>query len=156
MRLPGCLKKEFRVEPEFSFSTRAIFRLGFLLLALGITRQASAQLYWDVNGSVSGASSGSTAIGTWGSGFNNWSSSSNGTSATVGWTSGQQAIFSAGANATGNYTVTVSGNQTVSGLVFQEGNLTLSGGKLTLTTGVGGATIDVSAGRRATIASQVD
>src|SRR4051794_24323435 len=93
--------------------------IGLILICwMAMEEEARAQLYWDVNGSVSGASSGSTAIGTWGSGFNNWSSSSNGTSATTGWTSGQQAVFSAGTNATGNYTVTVSGNQTVSGLVF--------------------------------------
>lgn len=127
----------------------------FCLVGIGNAIEASAQLYWDVNGSGVGSGSGSTAVGTWGSGFNNWSTSSNGTSATVGWTSGQQAIFSAGTNATGTYTVTVSGNQTVSGLVFQEGNVTLSGGKLTLTTGVGAATVSVNGGWKATIGSEI-
>ena len=45
---------------------------------------------------------------------------------------GDTAVFAAGTTATGAYTVTVSGTQTVGGLTFEEGTVTLSGGQINL------------------------
>ncbi len=91
---------------------------------------ASAQtLYWDTNGATVGA--GTTPSATWStSGGNNkkWSTSSAGTLATAVWTSGADAVFSAGTDATGSYTVTLSGTQNVSSITVEEGNPTFSGG----------------------------
>src|SRR5882672_376770 len=61
-------------------------------------------LYWDTNGATAGSSG---ANGTWGT-SNFWSTNSAGTAATAGFTSGRDAVFSAGTNATGSYTVTIS------------------------------------------------
>ena len=89
----------------------------------------SANQYWDSNGTAAGA--GVTPTGTWGS-ANFWNEDFAGTSATTGYTSGSIATFAAGTDATAAYTVTVSGTQTVSGLTFEEGTVTLSGGTLSL------------------------
>jgi len=105
--------------------------------------------YWDVNGTNSGGSSSAVAPGTWGV-DDFWSASSAGTNATTGWTSGGTAIFSAGTNVTGVYTVNVSGNQSAAGITFQAGTVTLSGGTVTLT---GGAKVTVNSGLAATINS---
>ena len=126
----------------------------FLLLGLCFATPSFGQRYWDINGTISGASANNVAPGTWG--VNNfWSTSSSGTATTATWTPGQQAVFSAGANATGAFTVAVSGNQSASGIVFEEGTVTLSGGTLTLTSGVGKATLSVASTNFATIASQL-
>src|SRR5208337_4436346 len=83
--------------------------------------------YWDLNGATAGA--GTAPSGTWDSTSTNWSSSANGTVATGPW-AGQNAIFSAGSDATGAYTVSVSGTQVVAGLFVEAGTPTFSGGQL--------------------------
>jgi fibronectin-binding autotransporter adhesin len=123
-------------------------------LYISFSHSATAQLYWDANGRSNGASTNGLATGTWGV-DNFWSTSPSGNRNTGSWTSGQQAIFSAGNDATGAYTVTVVGNQVVSGIVFEEGTLTLTGGTLTLGSGVGNATIEVTSTNFATIISQL-
>ncbi len=100
---------------------------------------AQTTVYWDRNSNTSGSSGGTTAAGTWAQSSNsNWSTSSAGTNATSNWgaiAAGDKiAVFAAGTNATGTYTVTTSGTiNNVAGLTFQEGNVTLGGtGTLTL------------------------
>lgn len=106
-----------------------LLRTLFLLIA---TVSAQAQFYWDANGPTAGAG-GTTPTGTWGiDGF--WSSSVTGSATTAGWSSGGVAVFSAGTDATGSYTVTVSGTQNIGGLTVEEGSPTLSGGTLNFTT----------------------
>lgn len=88
-------------------------------------------LYWDRNGNTAGA--GATPTGTWstsGGTNKNWSTNSAGTATTATWTSGADAVFSAGSDATGNYTVTVSGTQNVSSITVQEGSPTLATGTI--------------------------
>src|SRR5207237_1773028 len=96
----------------------------------------AANSYWDSNDNVSGAGS-ATPTGTWGlDPF--WSSSSTGVASTTAWTAGDTAFFSAGSDATGVFTVNVSGAQTAGGIKVQEGTLTLSGGAITMVgTGAG-------------------
>jgi autotransporter-associated beta strand protein len=89
------------------------------------------QLYWDLNGSTAGAG-GSVLTGTWGSTNSNWNTSIAGTNSTIAWNSGECAMFAAGTDGGGTYTVTVSGTQSIGGLNFQTGNVTLTGGAFSL------------------------
>lgn len=134
--------------------TRLLFLLGVATFA---TLSVSAQtLYWDTNGITAGAG-GTTPAGIWGvDAF--WSTSSAGTVATGAWTPGGTAVFAAGTDASGVYTVTVNNTQSVGGITFEEGatsgaGVTLSGGTLDFT---GGATISMlGANRLATISSVI-
>lgn len=85
--------------------------------------------YWDIDGATSGAG-GATPTGNWTD--SNWSSDVTGSSATSNWTAGRAAVFSAGTNASGAFTVNVSGTQSADAIWVQEGALTLSGGDITL------------------------
>jgi autotransporter-associated beta strand protein len=105
------------------------------------TLRAQTIIYWDTNGATAGASGSTTAAGTWDQSTTGyWSTNSLGTSSTTTWGAAIGAgtgiaNFSAGTNATGAFTVTVSGTVTgVAGLTFEEGAVTLGGtGTLTLT-----------------------
>jgi len=101
-------------------------------MVLGNISLRAQTLYWDTNGSSSGAG-GTSPSDTWatsGGSNKNWTTSSGGTSNTTWWSSGANAVFSAGSGATGSYTVTVSGTQNVSGITVQEGAPTLTGGTI--------------------------
>jgi len=95
--------------------------------------RAQTTVYWDINGNTAGAG-GTSPAGTWassgGAGNRRWSTSSAGTASTALWTSGNDAVFSAGADATGSFTVTVSGTQNVSSIRVDEGSPTLSTGTI--------------------------
>ncbi len=85
--------------------------------------------YWDSNGSVAG--SGSSPSGTWGvDPF--WSTSSGGTVETfnTSLTSADDAVFSAGSDASGDYTITLDGSKTVRQVWGKNGNVLLTGGAL--------------------------
>lgn len=123
-----------------------------LFLVLRCTAPALAQLYWDTNGKTGGAGYGGIAPGVWGVG-SLWTTSAGGTSTTRAWSAGEQAVFSAGGDTFGAFTISLSGNQVASGLVFQEGSVTLRDGSLTLRRGTGGGTISVASDLSATIDS---
>lgn len=102
------------------------------LLAFTSNQQATmAQSFWDINGATAGAG-GATPAGTWSATTTDWNTDSTGAAAGAvsSWTPGSAAVFSAGTDATGKYTVTVSGTQSVSGLTTEEGTVSLSGGTL--------------------------
>jgi fibronectin-binding autotransporter adhesin len=103
-----------------------------LVLALQTLSVRAATFTWD------GALGGTTfdSSGTWNATTANWWSGS----ADVAWTSGGTAQFGFGTGGTNPYTVTVSGSQTVGGILFQNQIYTLnsSGGSLYL--GAGGIT----------------
>ncbi len=84
-------------------------------------------MYWDPNGATPGA--GSAPSGTWDITSANWTTDPTGSSAPGPWT-GVTAIFSAGSDATGAYTITVSGVQTVNHLLVRAGTATFGGGQL--------------------------
>ncbi|SDR65616.1 hypothetical protein SAMN05444173_0088 [Opitutus sp. GAS368] len=96
-----------------------------------------AIVYWDTNGTTAGAG-GPTPSGTWstanGAANKRWSTSSAGTATTSSWTSGNDAVFSAGTDATGAFTVTVSGTQNVSSITVNLGSPTLSSGNINFST----------------------
>lgn len=113
-----------------SFLNRRSFHLPALLWVCVGSHAFGANWFWDSNGTTAGA--GTTPTGTWGT-STFWSTNSGGTVATTAWTAGNTAVFAAGTDASGAYTVTVSGTQSTAGLTVEEGNVTLSGGGITLT-----------------------
>jgi fibronectin-binding autotransporter adhesin len=91
-------------------------------------------LYWDTNGTSVGATNTTTAAGTWGTN-NYWTTDPAGLIATRSWISASDAVFSAGSNATGSFTVTVSGSQAVRNLTVRNGTITFSSGTLQIAPG---------------------
>src|SRR6185503_18320566 len=114
----------------------ALAGLTSLLLA---TLPARAQLYWDANGVTAGA--GVMPAGIWGTDAF-WSADPLGLLAPGAWVPGSTAVFSAGSDATGAFTVTVSGTQTAGGMVIDEGTVTIAGGAVS----IGGGPVTVNAG----------
>jgi autotransporter-associated beta strand protein len=108
-----------------------------------------AQLYWDTNAGTDGTTN--PPNGTWNAANAFWNTVSGGTGTPAAWVAGQTAVFSAGTNGVGAFTVTISGAQTASGVTFEEGTATLTGDGLNLT----GGTISVAAGLTSTIQSAV-
>ena len=108
----------------------AVLRLiteGVLLAIRFISGPAgAAELYWDANGATPGA--GTTVNGTWGV-DSYWSNDANGvsTSRSLATTLNNKLYFSAGTDATGNSTVTLSGGMVAGGLVVNQGSITLEG-----------------------------
>jgi fibronectin-binding autotransporter adhesin len=114
----------------------------FAALATGQARGQSS-LWWDTNGATPGASVGTTATGTWDNSTANWTTDSTGASPTTTWTGPNTAMFAAGSNATGAYTVTVAAGTTianVAGITIEEGTLTLAAGDSASTLGLTGNT----------------
>ncbi|MBA4018934.1 MAG: hypothetical protein C0483_17335 [Pirellula sp.] len=101
----------------------------------------AATVYWDINGVTPGAG-GATPGGTWSTSGLMWNADLNGAgTGSVGWTAGNIAAFAAGTDAAGSYTVDVTGTQSIAGLLFEEGTVTLNGGALSLATAT---TMDVN------------
>src|SRR3954447_17738255 len=88
--------------------------------------------YWDIDTIDQAGAGGATPSGTWDTGTTaNWNTNSDGTGLPGFWTAGDAAVFSAGGDATGTYTVTVNGTQSLTGLTMEEGTvISTSGGTL--------------------------
>ena len=129
---------------------RSLLIAGALAPLVAVSSAAHAALYWDGNGPALGA--GSAPTGTWGS-DSWWSADANGEAATVAWTAGEAAVFSAGANAAGPWTLAISGTQTASSVLFEEGTVNVSGGLSpgTIDTGTGTVTVGTGAGTSARV-----
>ncbi len=129
-----------------------------VLISLSLPNASFAQttVYWDRNSSTAGAG-GASPSGTWANNNaaanRNWSTSAAGTATTARWDGGDYAVFSAGTDATGNYTVTVSGTVGVDGITIEEGTPTFSGGVINFSD----STPDfiVNSGRTATVNSLI-
>ncbi|HND61946.1 MAG TPA: autotransporter-associated beta strand repeat-containing protein [Opitutaceae bacterium] len=124
LRPPPPLFPEFRLR-------LSPFLIGLLLAVLGVVHgRAQTTLYWDTNGSTSGA--GATPSATWSNSNTdkNWSTGFFGNSSTVQWTAGSNAFFSAGFDASSAFTVTVSGTISVAGMTVLMGDPTFTGGTL--------------------------
>jgi fibronectin-binding autotransporter adhesin len=106
--------------------------------ALGGDSVHGALSYWDANGTDPGAApSFGQAPGFWGLDAN-WSTSSAGTATPGAWTDNNTAVFSAGTDAIFDFQVDLLADQSVAGMIFEEGNVTVGpAGNITLT-GAGG------------------
>jgi autotransporter-associated beta strand protein len=94
--------------------------------------------YWDLDDSTPGAgSTAGDASGTWNGANTFWN---------------QAATFAAGTDATAAYTVTVSGTQDIGGLGFEEGDVTLSGDGLRMTSD---SELTVASGATGTVSSAI-
>lgn len=110
------------------------------ILSVVIPMNVSAAIYWDLNDIEPGT--GLFASGTWDSTSFTWNPNAAGTDAVVAWTAGETAVFSAGTDAVDPYTINVSGTQTATGVVIEEGAVTLTGGVVA----IGGGTVVVGPG----------
>ena len=128
-------------------TTRSKLLACALIAAVSVAAPQSAlatNLYWDVNAAATGATNSTTAAGTWGTGILwNTDSTGGGGTFTATTTLDDDLTFSAGTNATGNFTVTLSGARQARSIVIEEGNqLTLAGTSTpSLTIGSGGITV---------------
>ena len=104
-------------------------RLG-ILLALCPAAQAT-DYYWDIDGATAGAG-GPTPSSTWSTTDATLSTDAAGATAVAArtTTTADRLFFSAGTDATGIYTVTVSGTQNIGRLTFQDGAVNLTGGTI--------------------------
>src|SRR5687768_11927935 len=104
---------------------RAALALATAVAAVGFGQTAkAADQYWDLNGATDGAG-GPTPTGTWNTTNTNWNTDPlGGAAGAVGsWVSGDSAFFSAGSDATGAFTVTLSAVQNAGGLTVEEGTV---------------------------------
>lgn len=111
---------------------RTLAGIGSLILTGSVAHGATA--YWDTNGATAGSGN---AGGTWGNAT--WSADSTGTSATTNWVNGDIAVFAAGTDGTGTYTVTLGSPVTASGITFEE---VIDNNSKTIT----GSSIDIGGG----------
>ena len=111
------------------FHTSVVFPFkGWLLFATLLTGgpAGAAELYWDTNGTTPGA--GATVNGTWGvNSYWNMDAAGVLNSLRLATTLNDTLYFSAGTDATGNSTVTLSGAVSAGGLVVNQGSITLAG-----------------------------
>lgn len=125
-----------------SLPTRShLMRLGAMLITAGTA--GAANLYWDTNGTTAG--SGTATGGDWEGA--NWNTTADGTTTIPSlWVGGETAVFSAGTNATGSFTVNVNSTVTAAAILFEEiaagNNRTFNGSG---TINIGGGTITSSA-----------
>src|SRR3954471_12443724 len=87
-----------------------------LIIATSATVATAQTKYWDVDGLSHAGAGSTTPNGTWSTSTTHWNTDSTGLGIPAAWTDGSIAAFSAGTDATGTYTVTVSGTQNLSGL----------------------------------------
>ncbi|OYV04992.1 MAG: hypothetical protein CFE26_13945, partial [Verrucomicrobiales bacterium VVV1] len=89
---------------------------------------SAGTVYWDTNSTTAGSGN---ADGTWDAASTNWGDAA-GTGTTAIWTAADTAAFAAGTDFTGTRVVTVSGTQSIAGILVDSEvvNLTLTGGTL--------------------------
>src|SRR5437016_540559 len=112
-------------------SSRYYVRLAayaILMLTTGLLGPAlAATYYWDTNGATLGTGTNPNGVWDIGSSFWNFDRDGSVSAPTVTTSALDDLIFSAGSDATGAYTVTVSGTQEAKSLTFEDGTATLSG-----------------------------
>ena len=104
---------------------RILPTLGTVIVAFSLVPVGAQTVYWDTNGDTGG--SGNTG-GAWNSGTN-WTTDALGELATQAWVDGNAAVFSAGADGTGSWTVTIDGTIETPSILFSDtGTKTITGG----------------------------
>ncbi len=105
-------------------------------LTLATPSAFATDLYWDTDDATAG-SGGATPSGSWATSGTTWSTDSAGATATAALTTTglDHLFFSAGTDATGSYSVSLSSDQSAKSLTFEEGAATLTGSTLSLADG---------------------
>lgn len=112
-----------------SFVVRVTDALGLSASATLNMTVDSGVFYLDLNGTAPGSGAGGGAVwGIWGG----WTTSETGQALTFPWLDGASAIFSAGNDVVGNYSVTLDGSRQVKAMTFRSGIPALSAGRLVL------------------------
>jgi len=120
---------------------KALF--AFVIFAMLHGDTFAATKYWDINGATAGAG-GATPSGTWDTGTTaNWSTDSAGAIATTTWAASDAAVFSAGGDATGTFTVTPSAAPVAASILIEEGFVIIGGAS---SVNVGAGTVTLNAG----------
>ncbi len=137
---------------------RAVAAAALAYAASAIPLRA-ADSFWDINGSGAGSSGGTTAAGNWDDA--NWSvyDTGSGMLSNSFWVDGNTPVFAAGTNATGAYSVQLTGGftYTVAGMRFEEGTVTLApNGFDPATIVLGSSTVDISSGAAGIVGVHVD
>jgi autotransporter-associated beta strand protein len=114
-------------------------------LALPLPGNASDR-FWDINGQLPGAG-GPLPSGDWEAA--NWTLSPNGTDAGSFWDPADNAVFAAGSDATGAYTISLNSVQSAAGLTVQEGVVSLAGAGLNIDS----STVTIESGAKLSIPS---
>ncbi|HBJ85152.1 MAG TPA: hypothetical protein DDZ88_15025 [Verrucomicrobiales bacterium] len=122
---------------------------GLMTMILIPNPAPAATVYWDLNADTTG-SGGATPTGTWNADNTFWNPLADGTGVIAAWAAGDIAVFSAGSDATGAFTINVDGTQGIGGLRFEEGQVTLAGGTLAL---AADSELFVAAGLEAAVSS---
>ena len=126
---------------------RTALLLGIIYTAVIPIKLFAGLVYWDINGATAGAG-GATPTGSWDLVTANWGNSA-GNAATTTWNNanGDTAVFAAGTDATGSYTVTLNAGITLAGITREEGGtVTISGATNTLTFTGGALAVDTGTG----------
>src|SRR6478672_10628164 len=85
-----------------------------LIVAGGaLTAHSQTTKYWDVDTIDQLGAGGPTPSGTWDTTTANWNINADGSGVPTTWTAGDNAVFAAGSDATGSFTVTISGTQSL-------------------------------------------
>ena len=122
---------------------RHLFSTSSIVVSMFTAGVAGAgTLYWDVNGETPGSGN---AGGEWSDGASNWSTDASGSSLPTPWINGESAVFSAGTDGIGAWTVTLPGTIAAPSITFaQGGNQNIAGGTFNITP-AGGLAINSSA-----------
>lgn len=137
------------MKPKRHFSLGAI---ASICLTLSIPTATAAPYYWDIDSDTPGAG-GATPSSTWSSSGTTWSTDATGATTTSGYTTlaTDDLIFSAGSDATGAYSISLTDAQNAGSLTFQEGAATIEGTGGIVTLGSAGGNITVGNSLSATI-----
>lgn len=92
-----------------------------------VNAYAGTLRYWDTNSTTAGAG-GTSPGGVWNAANTNWSSAAAGDAATSTWNQGDAAVFSAGSDATGSYSVFALGTLSADAIWAKNGTVTVSDG----------------------------
>jgi hypothetical protein len=119
--------------------------------------QVGADPFWDPTNGIGTGTGTNSPNGTWSTLIPAWNAVAGGTGIVSVWNNGDAAVFSAGTDATGSYTATVSGTVTASTITFEEGTVTLAGTATPVLTisGAGGITINSTINGTTTFASSL-
>jgi fibronectin-binding autotransporter adhesin len=143
--ISGGIEKHSLLQRHYQAGGAALSLVSGVLLSLAPHAGADT-LYFDTNGTADGSAH-LTNQQTWNSTTLDWTTDPNGDITTGLWVNNDDAVFSAGTNATLAYVVSSGGNLTTNSITIQEGTLSFNASATppSRTVGAGGITLDSTA-----------